>query len=470
MYRSGFGTINSLRTGSGVWLIVFDKKECDGCALKVGPNVKKADLDGTDRCDLDGNKKGDWKNQIASFLMYTEKPAFWDTEYPRPYVDFSTLFSLYPATINSDSDDKITYVIEDATYNIDEPELSVQSTTRVIDNYYGNDDMSALPEDGWTRYNVSISHDNTGGRNDKATFQIYFDNSGKLVSIQYFNWTSNGAYNISQALISIVDDEAWLLGTIGALETLGISEEAADAFVQVFDFVTTVFNDISTLVYKKTDNGGSYYFLPVICHTINRICTTVIDNYGLASYSQDGDPRNNYQLDFDYSDYLNRLIGADSNVTSATDWAAKSGANGSAPYNEVVEFVYQDYAYRTWYQEASYSNQLGIIVSCKIDYEIADNKDDHIILLMGFSTPQDAGAAPILGFAQATIQFTDMSNSNIMTDTCTGNDIINEVYSQLSAKLSGVSTDGGAGGRIYLADIAKANLQAIAECAVFVEK
>jgi hypothetical protein len=470
MYRTTGGTINSLRTGAGAWLIVFDDKSGGGCALKVNPSTKIKSLNAKDRYDLKGNKKGDWKNQIESFLLYSKEPEFWSTGYPRPYIDFKTLFDLYPGTTNSSSDNKITYVIEDATYNIDEPELAVQSTTQVINDYYISEDFTVLPEDGWTKYHISMSHDNTGGRNDKAEFDLYFDNAGSLVSIQHFNWSSNGAYNISQQLITIVDDEAWLLGTIGALETLGISEEAADAFVQVFDFVTKVFNDISALVYKKTDNGGSYYFLPVICHTINRIYSSVADSYNLTTYTAGDDSRNNSTLNFDYDNYSHALGQSDNDVSSLSNWGQKQGADGVLPFSQVIEYSYENFNYRTWYPEVSYSAELGMIMSCKIDYEISDNKDDHIILLMGVSVPSSSGAKPQLHFVQATIQFTDMSSSNIMSSPSSGGNSIEDVYQQLSDGLASTTIDSSSGGRAYLADVAKANLEAMLSCAEFIQK
>ncbi|MFP6846418.1 MULTISPECIES: hypothetical protein [Thalassolituus] len=470
MYSSVSGAINSLRSGANAWLIVFDDENGGGNALKVNPNTKIKDLNSVSRYDFDGNKKGDWKNQIQSFLLYNHQPEFWSTKYSRPYIDFKTLFDLYPGTTNSSSDDKITYVIEDATYSIDEPKLAVQSTTQSIDNYYISEDFSVLPTDGWTKYNISMDHKNTGGRNDKAEFDLYFDNSGKLVSIQHFSWSSNGAYNISQQLITIVDDEAWLLGTIGAFETLGISEEAADAFVTIFDFLTKVFNDISSLVYKKTDDGGSYYFLPVICHTINRIYSTVASGYNFSTYTSGSDSRNNYTLDFDYTSYSSALSQSSIALVSIGNWAQKSGANGSLPFSQVIEYQYANYKYRTWYPEVSYSAELGMILSCKIDYEIDDDKDDHIILLMGVSVPSSSNGEPVLSFAQATIQFTDMSNENIMSTPCTGSDIISNVYQQLNTGLQSVTADSSTGGRAYLADVAKANLEALMACANFVSK
>lgn len=461
------GSINSLETGKNVWLTIFDDVDCNGNAKLISPNTTYADLNNVERDDFNGNKKGDWKNQIGSFLLYNKKPDFWDTKLPRPFVDINKLLTLYPSTAYIKSGDQIEYVIEDATYTIDEPEIKIQTTTKTLDNYYINDDFDPLPEDGWTKYHVKLSHKNTAGRNDKAEMDLFFDNKGTLVSIQHFEWSSDGAYQIPQQLITIVDDEAWVLGTAGAIESLGISEEAADTFIDIFDFVCKVFNDVTSFVYKMSDNGGRYYFIPVICHTINRICTTIYSNYSVPNYLSASDPRKTQSFYFDYQNYKNRLQSANAGIGNIYDWAVKSGASGVQPFNEVIEYTYQNFKYRTWYQETSESNALGMFVSCKIDYEIDDHKDDHIILLVGFRVPSAGQSAAVLNFAQATIQFTDQSNDNIMTTPCTGNDIVNNLTNQLHNAVSKISIDSSKGGRHYLSDIANANLKAIIDCAKF---
>ena len=462
------GTINSLRVGDQAWLVIFDALDCQGATAKLGPKKSYSDLNSLDRVDVNGNRLGDWNNQIAGFLLYPSQPAFWETAYSRPYIDFNTLFNLYPSTTNSASDGKIIYVIEDATYQIDNPDLIAQCASQTLENSTLAQDTTNLPSDGWTEYYVQLDHKNTAGRNDKAYFYAYFDNAGNLVSIQYFNWTSDsGAYTISDEFINIVDKEAWFLGEIGAFETFGISDEAADTFIEIFDFVCKVFNDITSLVYNKTDDGGRYYFLPVICHTINRLCTVVQQPYEVTTYDSSDDSRNGCNLSFSYTDYSNALQTSGYALSSIDDWATKSGSAGTAPFNEVIEYEYQNYSFRTWYQEVSFSTQLGMFVSCKIDYEIDSNKDDHIILLVGFTVPPEGQTKGILSFAQATIQFTDNSSANITSQPRTGDDIVSNVQNDLAAGLASITTDSSTGGRTYLADIAAANLHAMEDCAAF---
>ncbi|MEK9713413.1 MAG: hypothetical protein VW258_12695 [Thalassolituus sp.] len=51
-----------------------------------------------------------------------------------------------------------------------------------------------------------------------------------------------------------------------------------------------------------------------------------------------------------------------------------------------------------------------------------------------------------------------------------GSNSINDVYDELSTALAGNNIDSDSGGRAYLADVAKANMQAMLDCAVFVQK
>ncbi|MNL73735.1 hypothetical protein D3C87_1992370 [compost metagenome] len=74
------------------------------------------------------------------------------------------------------------------------------------------------------------------------------------------------------------------------------------------------------------------------------------------------------------------------------------------------------------------------------------------------------------------MQFTDGSNPNIMTppynnvSSGTSNytsDVIDSVCDYIQSNLSGVSMNGSQQGRQYLADVTKANMQAICDCVSF---
>lgn len=458
---SGTTSISSLKTGPNVWMIIFDHEHTKGNFKKIDPNTAEKKLSNWSRMDINGDKKGNWENEIDSFLIYPAEPGFWPTKYSRPYVDFTTLYSLYPYPTSKSTDDDIEYVVGDSTYKIDEPEFQYQSTTQLLSVYLMGD-STVLPTDGWTMYHVYQQHENTGAHNDKAEYDAYFDNDGRLVSIQLFQWSSDGAFQVPQTVIKSVDVVAWYFGTASSLVSFGVGKKVADAFVEVFDFVCNVFNKIANAVYEATDNGGQFYFLPVICHTLNRICTTVAKPYNYPAYADANDPRNNYEMAFSNSGFPTALSTALSGNGSANNWM-QSAAGKTSTFNQVVEFTYQNNRYRTWYQESSVTAKLGMFVSCKIDYEAADNaKDDHIILLMGFAIPLE-DHIPVISFAQVIVQFTDGSNTNIQSGAYNTN-VINSVYNDLRSKLAGISMSNGQQGRRYIADVTKANMNAINAC------
>lgn len=461
--RSQMNTsINCIRTGNNAWLIVFDDTDGKGNFLKIGPNSKNNDL-------------GNLRDKIKSFLLYDTKPEFWDTIYSRPYINLGTLAVQFPGSSLSGGD-TIVYNVADSTYNIKLPSLDMQSTTNTVDNDYEEDDYTKLPTNGWTKYNAEFTHNNTGGFNDKVNFSMYFNNNGKLASIQKFTWSDGSAYQIPQQLITIVDDDAWVLGTAGVPETLGISEEAASEFVDDFNFVCNTFNDIFGFIFKKSDNGGQYYFLPVTCHAINRICTNVLNNYtNRTVYTNTQDPRRTYLLSFDYASFLTNLK-SEVSAQSTLSWVLKSGlAHQHIPFDNVVEYNYENLPFRTWYQEYSLSTQLGMLISCKIDNVIGSDKDDHVILMMGFVIPINNTDPPVLNFAQAIVQFTNESDSssNIKTSQCTTttgnqNDIINDICNQLNTGLANVNKTDENIGRQYITNVVEANMNAIINSVKFI--
>ncbi len=460
------GNISSISTGPNSWLLVFDGSSCTGNFLKIDPNTQQPDLGTLDRYDMDGVRQGDWANDISSFLLYPSKPIFWDTDYPGPYLDKQNFCDAFPN--GSLSGSTVKYVIANDTFSVDYPD-TIQSATQVLPNYYDNIDTDNLPADGWTRFDVNLEHKNVMGMNDTASFTLFFDNSSELVSIQNFVWHSNdGSYEIDDTTIATVDLDLEVLGDETAIETCGITIVVANVLAGVFDTASSIFNHLSAAIFNKNDDGGRYYFLPVICHTINRISTTVFNNYGIATYTSSSDPRANNTLDFDYSDFKSAIQAADNNFSSVGNWTTYTGSNSNSdaedPNNKVMEMTYSGSNYRTWHLETSMTQDLGMLVSCKIDYEPTSGDEDHVILMAGFTMPTSGSTTPILAFAQATIQFTDDSSMNIMSDSYSTGDIIDSLYNDLQGQLNAYSFSGDNQGRKFLADITKANLEAMVNC------
>lgn len=73
--------IDSLKVGDNSWLIVYSNADYGGDHLKLGPLDSKPNLD-----DVQRGSKGDWKNQIQSFVLYAAKPDFWDSSSYTPTI------------------------------------------------------------------------------------------------------------------------------------------------------------------------------------------------------------------------------------------------------------------------------------------------------------------------------------------------------------------------------------------------
>lgn len=418
------GTIQSLSTGPNTWMIIFDSNDCKGNFKMIGPNIPYNDLNEVHRQDINGNTVGDWKNQIKACLVYNVQPEFWSTNLPRPYIKLADLSNLYQSKISSSSDNFIKYEVCDDQYTINNPEFKAQSTKAVLSVNDGDPD--GLPSDGWTKYYVSLAHNNPVlVKNDNASFNLYFNNKGQITCISNFQWSNSSAMNVSQAAIKIVDDTAWYLGAAGAIESLGISEEVADDFVDTFDFICKAFNDIADLVYKRTNNGGSVYFLPVICHTINRIATSVLDNFNNPTFSH-----SNASCVFNFNDatFLSKLTqysGSSNNL----DWQTQT--HGNYPLNRLVNYAVSGNNCKTWFQEYSISAKIGMLLSCKIDCQIpgdtgtGDQDYNYIVLMMGFQIPP-SGNVPVLSFAQAFVQFSKSQSDSFHTPAYVSNPILNE--------------------------------------------
>lgn len=465
------GNISSISTGPNTWLLVYDGNDCTGNFYKIDPNTMLPDLSTVDRCDMNGVRQGDWANDISSFLLYAEKPIFWDTIYPGPYLDSQSFCDAFPYASLSGND--VEYVVVNNNYTVDYPD-TLQSATQSLDAYHGAIDMDNLPADGWTSFYVTMKHHNVAGKNDNGSFYLIFDNNSQLVDIQHFVWTSNDdAYSIDETTIATVDLDLEVLGDETAVETGGVTIVVANVVAAVFDTVCGVFNHVAASIFQKHDDGGRFYFLPVMCHTINRLSTTIFSNYGESSYVSSDDPRANMTLEFNADAFKSGLQSADSNFSSIDDWAQFSGGNTTSDNNNVMEAVYQGYNYRTWFLETSMTQDIGMLVSCKIDYEVESGDNDHVIMMVGFTMPTVATDPPILAFAQAMIQFVDDSDDNIISELySSGNtdDIVGSLYNDLQGQLSQLTFDDGNGGRAYLADIAKANLMSMVSCTITTSK
>ena len=171
----------------------------------------------------------------------------------------ATFKSQFPNNYNDTpafNDAAFGYQTQDAEYRIYEPQIS-------------------YPDENSMLVSTEIDHIINMSSDDTVTLSLSFSMDG-TVSITNYSWDAGSAFQISNGVVKAVDLGAEALGAIGALETAGISEAAAQEFVETFDTCVKIFNDISKIVNKFSENdGGRFYLIPVISHVINRICYSV---------------------------------------------------------------------------------------------------------------------------------------------------------------------------------------------------
>lgn len=148
------------------------------------------------------------------------------------------------------------------------------------------------------------------------------------------------------------------------------------------------------------------------------------------------------------------------------------GPSGWSPYgdgnlNQHVDYTDGGYAYRSWSPESSVmKNNLGMLLSCKLDLENTFG-DDHIILLTGFML--DRNGSRKLVMVQASVQFAGKndSGSNIMSDPITtsqsdpNRDLGQAMYDFLYTTINGLGSDYNTGARMTLPHLAKVNIDSL---------
>lgn len=137
---------------------------------------------------------------------------------------------------------------------------------------------------------------------------------------------------------------------------------------------------------------------------------------------------------------------------------------GNTILNQELTYNEGGYTYRSWSPETSaMNNNLGMLVSLKIDYEDGRG-DDHIILLTGFMNLK--GQGPTMVLAQASVQFHGDDDKNIMGapvkyDPNHPTDLSQAMYNSLNQQILDCGFYGDDAGRNHLATIAMINVEAL---------
>ncbi len=167
--------------------------------------------------------------------------------------NLNTFKSLYP---NSKSySDYLEYKVEDSNYRINYPTQKPDNVLFIV-----------------------LDHIRADATDDHVELTVKFSPSGTINKVTYSWQKGNDGYQVPENLVKVVDGTLEIIGAVGALETFGLSEELALDAKEAFDFCAKAFNDISTAIVKFNDNGGQLYFVAVVSHTINRLCSSVSAN------------------------------------------------------------------------------------------------------------------------------------------------------------------------------------------------
>lgn len=245
-------SIQSLATGSSAWLQIWNGTNYTGSTLRVYPNTKHHDLNKMPRLP-----EGDWKNQIKSFKLWNAMPdASWNLGF-----DENKFFGAFPDALrgNDSSGPYYHYTTQDCSYDI-----------RLNGITY--------PDAATMNLAFRVDYDLTG-KNDKVTLNLLVNLDGSFNSVSG-DYQQGNATQIPSWLIKGVDVGAEVLGALGALETAGISEEAAAGFIEEFDSFCEAFNKISNILYKISEsNDGRFYMVPVAAHVLARaMCAVTVAN------------------------------------------------------------------------------------------------------------------------------------------------------------------------------------------------
>ncbi|MFN8397321.1 MAG: hypothetical protein U0176_22040 [Bacteroidia bacterium] len=246
--RPMIDTIQSIATGSSCWVEVWAEYNDYPPYLRIYPNSKLPDLNAVARYP-----SGDWKNRISGMKVYDTLPdATWNLKF-----DDKKFFSLFPdAAPSSDSSGPFyRYTTQDCTYDI-----------RVTTVYSPKRDQ----------FQVSFRIDyETSGHNDKVELDVIVDGNNVFQSVAY-TYEQGGAVQIPKSVINAVDYGADIAGMLGLIETAGISEEAADSFIEAFDTACDVFNKVMNVLYKLSQaNDGRFYLVAVTSHVICRALNSI---------------------------------------------------------------------------------------------------------------------------------------------------------------------------------------------------
>lgn len=316
---------------------------------------------------------------------------------------------------------------------------------------------------------VTLTHNHERGGpfqiDDVAVSSVRFDGNAKLIvskgsmSVQIDNGSPT---QIPDWIPKAIDIGVEVLGALGALETFGISEEAAQEIVEDIKWLCNAFDKVTNWMAKWTDDGGRLNFPAVIAHDLNKLCVAVVPPYPMPSFGSG-------TVGFDRTAFA-KAMDAQSGKGELITLQSWSAAGDSFTTDGKAQLVYSanngDGGYATWSPDVSICRGgAAVMVSCKIDQHHSP-KDNHLVLMAVFNLEGHAIAAQA-GVQQTKDEkrdriapifasFPGRKNPDAQSDT----DLFNAVATALTKLIDGMDY-GSDKSFVYLAEIAKLNVHAL---------
>jgi hypothetical protein len=159
----------------------------------------------------------------------------------------------------------IEYVGEDSEYRVYIPGKKKDKST-----------LEAQPGGGLKLVLVQDHIIHVTSKDDHANVYLTFDAHGKITDYSHEISIEDGKVNtIPDWVPKVIDLGVEALGALGALETAGISEVAAQEVVADIKKFCDTFNKIITKWAHLADDGGRLNFPAEVCHNMNKAAVSV---------------------------------------------------------------------------------------------------------------------------------------------------------------------------------------------------
>jgi hypothetical protein len=261
-------------------------------------------------------------------------------------VSNDQLGKLYPHGWNDKGGDAASFTSEDSEYRV------YKATT-------------ALTSDNRICFELKQDHIRGGATDDHVVARAYFLPDGTFSEARMTWEAGNDGYQAPDWAIDLIADVAKVAADLvidvlseGALVEL--DPEIAKITGKVVHAVGDAFNWFSKTIVKLSDDGGRLNFIAVANHNLNRLLYSV---HGPATVP----PAT--VVEFSESAF---------EAAMAHDFNDKS--------DQAMEYESKGSNYRTWrFDESMCPGGAGLYVSTKIDHIRGANKDDHIVLMIGYN-------------------------------------------------------------------------------------